>query len=63
MRENTERPITVTEGTSTLCGSDAKVMEQHLQEVIAGTYKRGSCPELWDGHAAERIVEALLQAT
>lgn len=63
MRENTERPITVTEGTSTLCGSDSAVLERHLQEVIAGTYKVGSCPELWDGHAAERIVEALLLCT
>ena len=63
MRENTERPITVTEGTSTLCGSSAAVLETYLQEVIAGAYKPGRCPELWDGHAAERIVEALLQST
>ncbi|MEZ6035067.1 MAG: UDP-N-acetylglucosamine 2-epimerase (non-hydrolyzing) [Planctomycetaceae bacterium] len=60
MRENTERPITVTEGTSTLCGSSAAVLEQYLEQVIQGTYKHGQCPALWDGHAAERIVEALL---
>jgi UDP-N-acetylglucosamine 2-epimerase (non-hydrolysing) len=63
MRENTERPVTVTEGTSTLCGSSASLLEHYLREVIAGTYKRGKCPELWDGRAAERIVKALLQST
>ncbi len=60
MRENTERPITVTEGTSTLCGSDANLLRECLNQVNDGTYKTGSCPELWDGKAAERIVEALI---
>jgi len=63
MRENTERPVTVTEGTSTLCGSSAELLERYLQEVIAGTYKQGRCPALWDGHAAERIVKILVDAT
>ncbi len=60
MRENTERPITVTEGTSTLCGSDANLLRECLNQVNDGTYKTGSCPELWDGKAAERIVDALI---
>ena len=60
MRENTERPITVTEGTSTLCGSDAAMLGHCLKQVFAGTYKQGTCPDLWDGKAAERIVEALV---
>ena len=60
MRENTERPITVTEGTSTLCGSDANLLRDCLNHVAAGTYKQGICPTLWDGKAAERIVEALV---
>ena len=59
MRPNTERPITVTQGTSTLVGSDAAKLKLHLTEVIEGTYKKGSCPELWDGKAAERIAAIL----
>lgn len=57
MRPNTERPITVTLGTSTLVGSDSEKLKLHLTEVIAGNYKAGECPALWDGHAAERIAE------
>lgn len=59
MRENTERPITVTEGTSTLIGADAELLRQQLEAVLGGTYKQGKCPELWDGRASERIVEVL----
>ncbi len=59
MRPNTERPITVTQGTSTLVGSDAAKLKFHLTEVINGTYRQGSCPELWDGKAAERIAAIL----
>ena len=61
MRPNTERPITVTDGTSTLVGNDAQKLHLHLKEVIDGTYKQGKCPELWDGNAAKRIVEVLLK--
>lgn len=60
MRKNTERPITVEEGTSTLCGEDPAMLEKHLNEVLAGTYKAGKCPELWDGSAAKRIAEVLV---
>ena len=62
MRENTERPITVTEGTSTLCGSDAAMLRDCLKKVAAGTYKQGKCPGLWDGKAADRIVAAFINA-
>ncbi len=55
MRENTERPITVQVGTSTLIGSDAGKLRASLQQVLLGSYKKGSCPELWDGRAAQRI--------
>jgi UDP-N-acetylglucosamine 2-epimerase (non-hydrolysing) len=61
MRENTERPITVTEGTSTLCGSDAEALAKYLSQIEAGTYKNGRCPQLWDGHAAVRIVKELME--
>lgn len=63
MRENTERPITVSEGTSTLCGSDSGKLESLLVDVNAGNYKTGVCPALWDGRAAERIVSTLLAKT
>ena len=62
MRENTERPITVSEGTSTLCGADPEFLEKELRSVLDGTYKTGRCPDLWDGHAAERIVAELMSA-
>ena len=58
-RPNTERPITVEEGTSTLVGGDAERLRSGLDAVLEGTYKRGCCPALWDGHAAERIAVVL----
>jgi UDP-N-acetylglucosamine 2-epimerase (non-hydrolysing) len=60
-RPNTERPITVDQGTSTLVGNNAPLLRSLLDSVLAGTYKRGTCPELWDGHAAERIARALVE--
>jgi UDP-N-acetylglucosamine 2-epimerase (non-hydrolysing) len=59
LRENTERPITVTEGTSTLIGSDVQRLEGCLAQVLTGQYRTGRCPELWDGRASERIAELL----
>ncbi len=60
MRENTERPITVLEGTSTLIGNDAAKLREHLRQVLTGTYKTGCCPPLWDGRAAERIAAVIV---
>ena len=59
MRPSTERPITTTEGTSTLIGSDAEMLRSLLNQVIKGDYKKGTCPGLWDGKAAVRIVKIL----
>lgn len=59
VRPNTERPITVTEGTSTLIGNDPDKLRTCLEEVLNGRYKTGRCPDLWDGHAAERIAAIL----
>ena len=59
MRSNTERPITVTEGTSTLIGHDVDFLSEQLEAVLDGSYKQGHCPELWDGKASERIIEVL----
>ncbi len=62
MRPNTERPVTVEQGTSTLIGNDADKLRRHLQEVLEGTYRQGKCPELWDGRAAERIAAVLAES-
>jgi len=59
LRENTERPVTVEQGTSRLIGSNPERLEAGLGEVLAGRYPAGRCPELWDGKAAERIAAVL----
>ncbi len=59
LRENTERPITVEQGTNTLVGRDRGTIERAVDEILAGSGKRGRVPELWDGRAAERIVAHL----
>jgi UDP-N-acetylglucosamine 2-epimerase (non-hydrolysing) len=55
MRENTERPITVEEGTNTLVGRDRALILRLVDDILATGGKRGRAPELWDGRAAERI--------
>ena len=59
MRNNTERPVTVVEGTSTLVGNDIGRLRSCLRAVMQGNYKQGSCPALWDGQAAARIAGIL----
>ena len=59
LRNNTERPITLEQGTNTLVGHDRELTLAQLDEILAGAGKRGRVPELWDGHAATRIVEDL----
>ena len=59
LRENTERPITITEGTNTIVGSNPEKIEQAFNNVIATGGKAGCIPQYWDGKAAERIVEYL----
>ena len=61
LRSNTERPITVEQGTNTLVGTDRAAILAGVAEIQAGQGKRGRIPELWDGHAAERIVADLWQ--
>ena len=58
-RENTERPITIEQGTNTLVGRDPAAILRAVDEILAGGGKRGRVPELWDGRAAERIVADL----
>ncbi|WP_136679327.1 UDP-N-acetylglucosamine 2-epimerase (non-hydrolyzing) [Neptunomonas sp. XY-337] len=57
LRENTERPITVDEGTNTIVGTDPDAIRAAFNTVMLGTAKGSSRPEYWDGKAAERIVE------
>ena len=59
VRENTERPITIDQGTNILVGSDMNLMFHHAQEIIAGRGKAGRAPEFWDGQASERIAADL----
>lgn len=59
LRENTERPITVTEGTNTVVGLEPDRIGIEVAKITAGYGKKGRIPEGWDGHAAERIVDAI----
>ena len=61
LRENTERPITAEQGTNTLVGRDPQAIRDGVAEILRGDGKRGRVPELWDGHAAERIAADLWQ--
>lgn len=59
MRDNTERPETVTVGTNELIGTDPAGVGPALARLLAGEWKTGSVPERWDGRTAERIVTEL----
>ncbi len=59
LRENTERPITISQGTNTLVGTNPERIVQEVARVLEGEMKAGRVPELWDGHAARRIVDVL----
>lgn len=61
LRENTERPITVTEGTNTIVGTDKAKIRSCFDDVMASGGKAGRIPDLWDGQAAERIAIRLLE--
>ena len=57
LRENTERPVTVTQGTNKLVSVDT--IAENLAQVLSGDWPSGVCPPFWDGHTAERAVEKL----
>ena len=63
VRDNTERPVTVSEGTNQLVGTDLKKVEVAAEKVLAGEIKQGAVPELWDGQTAERIVRIVTELT
>ncbi|HKY22395.1 MAG TPA: UDP-N-acetylglucosamine 2-epimerase (non-hydrolyzing) [Vicinamibacterales bacterium] len=59
MRSNTERPITVTEGTNMLLGQDVSRLVDEVDRILSGNWKVGSVPALWDGQAGRRIAEVI----
>ena len=58
-RRNTERPITVSEGTNTIVDLDSVLLKRELEKLYSGEGKKGKIPEKWDGKAAQRICDAL----
>jgi UDP-N-acetylglucosamine 2-epimerase (non-hydrolysing) len=59
LRETTERPETVTQGTNVLVGTDPANVAPHLDRLFAGQWKRGTIPDKWDGRSGARIVTLL----
>ena len=61
LRDNTERPETITIGTNELIGTDPEAVKPAIEHLMAGRWKKGKIPELWDGKTAQRIVKILLE--
>jgi UDP-N-acetylglucosamine 2-epimerase (non-hydrolysing) len=59
IRENTERPETISIGTNELIGTEPSAIKPALDKLFAGRWKRGGIPLLWDGHSSERIINEL----
>jgi len=59
MRENTERPITISVGSNVLIGRDLEALRGQLTEVLAGRFKTSSIPNLWDGSTSQRIADLI----
>lgn len=59
LRNNTERPITVAQGSNTVVGTDIELIDREVKKILKGNGKKGKIPYLWDGKAAERIVDIL----
>ena len=61
LRANTERPVTVSQGTNRLVGQDPAAIWKAVQEVLSQPPAPARVPEYWDGQAAERVVRAILE--
>jgi UDP-N-acetylglucosamine 2-epimerase (non-hydrolysing) len=59
LRENTERPVTVTQGTNRIVGTDPSTIRTEVRKILEGGARQGRVPERWDGQAARRIVDVL----
>ena len=63
LRENTERPVTITEGTNRLVGIDTGDILKHYSEIKAANFDgKGRVPRFWDGKASERIARIIIKA-
>lgn len=60
LRDNTERPETCIIGTNELIGTNPKSIAPYMKKILEGKWKKGTIPEYWDGHTAERIVDILV---
>ena len=60
VRENTERPVTVSEGTNVLVGRDLERLRSELEKILDGKRKPHRIPALWDGKASERIAKIIV---
>lgn len=61
LRDNTERPETITIGTNELLGTDPDAIAPAMDKLFSGQWKKGGIPELWDGKTSRRIVDILLE--
>jgi len=61
LRKNTERPVTVSLGTNTLVGQDSRRLQDEVGRILSSGKKQGAVPPLWDGHAGERVAQAILE--
>jgi len=59
MRENTERPVTLDQGTNMLVGRDVRLLRENVRRILGGDTKHGRIPELWDGRSGARIAEVI----
>jgi UDP-N-acetylglucosamine 2-epimerase (non-hydrolysing) len=62
MRENTERPVTVTDGTNVIVGTNPDTIRSEVDKILSGNARAGRVPDGWDGAAAARIVDVLEKA-
>lgn len=60
LRDNTERPETITEGTNELLGTDPKAIKPAMEKLFSDNWKKGKTPYLWDGKTSERIVDVIM---
>jgi UDP-N-acetylglucosamine 2-epimerase (non-hydrolysing) len=61
LRENTERSITVSQGTNQLIGRDISLLKSEVRRILAGDIKKASSIPLWDGNAADRIAQIVIR--
>jgi UDP-N-acetylglucosamine 2-epimerase (non-hydrolysing) len=60
LRQNTERPETISLGTNILIGRDMERLKEEVKQILDGNRKQGQVLPLWDGHAAQRLADAVV---